>query len=293
MTAPSFHLPTSRLRRIVRPRLLVRLLVAAVAVATVADGFVFERSLSHLLTGHTVVLMLCALAFVLTERVVIQQPSESRYVPALRFHWLTPYYDAVVGSTTRERSFKQALIKQARFGTGQRVLDLGSGTGTLAIWIKQHQPSADVTGVDADSAILSFASGKARKANVSVQFDRALSYSLPYPAAHFDRVVSSLFFHHLSWQDKERTAQELFRVLKPGAQLHVADWGRAGNPLMRGLFLFVQLLDGFANTQDNVSGKLITLFEQAGFVDVTEQQTFCTVYGTMALYSAVKPPPGI
>ena len=219
----------------------------------------------------------------------MQQPSEPKYVPALGYHWLTPYYDAVVGTTTRERSFKQALIKQARFAPGQHVLDLASGTGTLAIWIKQHQPQANVTGVDGDPAILSLAIHKAQKANVSVQFDHALSYSLPYPAAYFDRVVSSLFFHHLSWENKERTVQELFRVLKPGAELHVADWGRADNALMRGLFLFVQFLDGFKNTQDNVSGKLVALFEQAGFVDVTQQQTFSTIYGTMALYSAVKP----
>ena len=219
----------------------------------------------------------------------MQNQTEPKYVPALGFHWLTPYYDAVVGTTTRERSFKHALIKQARFGPGQRVLDLASGTGTLAIWIKQYQPQANVTGVDGDPAILSLATHKAQKANVSVQFDRALSYSLPYPAAHFDRVVSSLFLHHLSWENKERTVQELFRVLKPGAELHVADWGRAGNILMRGLFLLVQLLDGFKNTQDNVSGKLVTLFEQAGFVDVMQRQTFSTIYGTMALYSAVKP----
>ena len=219
----------------------------------------------------------------------MQRPSESKYVPALGFHWLTPFYDAVVGATTRERSFKQALIQQARFAPRQRVLDLASGTGTLAIWIKQHQPQADIIGVDGDPAILSLASRKAQKANVSVQFDCALSYSLPYPAAHFDRVVSSLFFHHLSWANKQRTAQELFRVLKPGAELHVADWGRPTNALMRGLFLFIQLLDGFENTQDNVSGKLITLFEKAGFVEVSQRQTFNTLYGTMALYSAVRP----
>lgn len=219
----------------------------------------------------------------------MQKKSEPKYVPALGYHWLTPYYDAVVGTTTRERSFKQALIKQACFEPGQRVLDLASGTGTLAIWIKQHQPQANVIGVDGDPAILSLATHKAQRANVSVQFDQALSYNLPYLDAHFDRVVSSLFFHHLSWGKKERTVRELFRVLKPGGELHIADWGRATNALMRGLFLFVQLLDGFNNTQDNVSGKLTTLFEQGGFVEVTQRQTFSTIYGTMALYSAVKP----
>ncbi|MGD9728818.1 MAG: class I SAM-dependent methyltransferase [Nitrospiraceae bacterium] len=219
----------------------------------------------------------------------MQQPPESKYVPALGFRWLTPYYDAVVRTTTRERSFKQALIKQARFDPSQRVLDLACGTGTLTIWIKQHQSQAEVTGVDGDPAILSLASRKALKADVSVKFDHAMSDNLPYPDGHFDRVVSSLFFHHLSWENKERTARELFRVLKPGGEVHIADWGRATNILMRGLFVLIQLLDGFRNTQDNVSGKLTTLFERAGFVDVTQRRTFSTVFGTMALYSAVKP----
>ncbi len=144
------------------------------------------------------------------------------------------------------------------------MLDLASGTGTLAIRLKQLLPQAEVIGVDCDPAILSLAMKKAEEAKVSVLFDRAMSSALPYPDEHFDRVVSSLFFHHLSWQEKEQTAKELFRVLKPGAEFHVADWGRASNMLMRGLFLFEQLFDGFENTQDNVSGKLITLFKHQG-----------------------------
>jgi ubiquinone/menaquinone biosynthesis C-methylase UbiE len=218
----------------------------------------------------------------------VQSPT-SKYLPALRFHWLTPYYDNITGLTTPERRFKNALITQAQFEQGHRVLDLASGTGTLAIWIKQHQPQAEVIGVDCDPAILALAVEKAKKANVSVQFDHAMSCCLPYPDEHFDRIVSSLFFHHLSWVEKEQTAKELFRVLKPGAELHVADWGRASNILMRGLFLFEQIFDGFDKTQDNVSGKLVTLFEQSGFIKVTQEQTFDTIFGTLALYRATKP----
>jgi len=216
-------------------------------------------------------------------------PPEPKYVPALRFHWLTPYYDVIAGATSRERTFKQALIRQAGLKPGQQLLDLGCGTGTLAIWAKQHEPQAEVIGVDIDPVMLSLASAKARKTVASVSFEQGVSYRLSYPAAHFDRVVSSMFFHHLSWSDKERTAEELFRVLKPGAELHVADWGRATGTLMRGLFLFVQLLDGFKNTRDNVAGRLVILFEQAGFVDVSEQQTFSTVFGTLSLYRATRP----
>ena len=218
----------------------------------------------------------------------MQQSSKPEYVPALRFHWLTPFYDAAVGSTTREHDVKQALIQQACIQAGQQVLDLGSGTGTLAIWVKQSQPLATVTGVDGDPAILSMAAGKARGSNVAVRFDHARSYNLPYPPAYFDRVVSSLLFHHLTSEHKQRTAQEVFRVLKPGAELHVADWGYPRNMLMRGLFLTIRLLDGFQNTHDNVSGKLIEIFEQAGFAEVAQRQTFSTVYGTMAFYRAVR-----
>lgn len=215
--------------------------------------------------------------------------ADRNYVPALGYHWLTPFYDVVVGATTRERSFKEALIRQARFEPGQRVLDLASGTGTLVIWIKRHQPLVDITGADVDPAVLVIASRKANSANVDIRFDRAPSYDLPYPAAHFDRVVSSLFFHHLTWQDKTRTARELLRVLKPGGELHVADWGRPTNFLMRGLFLMIQCLDGFETTRDNAAGRLVALFDQAGFIDVAERRTFSTIYGTMALYRAVRP----
>jgi ubiquinone/menaquinone biosynthesis C-methylase UbiE len=210
-------------------------------------------------------------------------------VPALGYRWLTPYYDAVVGATTREGAFKRALIRQAGLQPGQRVLDLASGTGTLAVWIKQDQPQVQVTGVDGDPAILTLAARKAERAGVSVRFDWGLSGDLPYPEAHFDRVVSSLFLHHLSWEGKQRTAGEVFRVLKPGAELHVADWGSAANVLMRGLFLAVQVLDGFESTRDNVAGRLPELFEQAGFAQVCRRQRFSTVYGTLALYSALKP----
>jgi ubiquinone/menaquinone biosynthesis C-methylase UbiE len=219
----------------------------------------------------------------------MDENSESRYVPALRFRWLTPAYDVVVRATTRERTVKRALIAQAKLAAGQRVLDLACGTGTLAIWIKQHCPQASVTGIDGDAHILAIASRKARVAHASVEFDHGLSYRLPYPDAQFDRIVSSLFFHHLSWNDKQRTARELFRVMRPGGELHVADWGRATGPLMRAGFVAVQLLDGFRNTRDNVAGRLVEVFRDAQFAQSSQTRTFSTIFGTLALYRAAKP----
>ena len=187
---------------------------------------------------------------------------------------------------------------EVRNSAGQRIdagaemdvtLEVSTGTGTLAIWTKESESAADVTGVDIDRSILARAARKATRAGANVRFDHARSDSLPYLDASFDRVLSSLFFHPLAWPDKVRTAREAFRVLTPGGELHVADWGRPENALMRTLFLAVQCLDGFENTRDNVAGRLVSLFEEAGFSGVRESQTFSTMLGTIALYRAVKP----
>jgi len=217
-------------------------------------------------------------------------PSQSpAIVHALRFRWLTSVYDLVVAATTRERVVKAALLSQARIEPEDRVLDLASGTGTLAILAKQRQPRAEVVGIDADPAIMAIARAKAGKHRVNVRFDQGHSTALPYGDATFDRVLSSLFLHHLGQADKQATLAEVYRVLTPGGELHVADWGPASGPLMRFAFFAIQLLDGFANTRDNVDGRLPAMFAAAGFIAVSEAARFETVFGTLALIRAAKP----
>lgn len=212
-----------------------------------------------------------------------------RYIPALAYRWLTPLYDPVVRLTTREGAFKAALLAQARLQPGQRVLDLACGTATLTLAARHAQPAADITGVDGDPQILERARAKARAESADLRFDQALSHQMPYDDASFDVVLSSLFFHHLDREAKLATLREVRRVLRPGGRLHVADWGRAQNVLMRGLFLIVQLLDGFETTADNVAGRLPEFMRDGGFTDVAETGRFATPLGTVSLYSATRP----
>ncbi len=62
--------------------------------------------------------------------------TNEAYIPALRFHWLTRFYDIFIGLTTREPLVKNTLIHQAKLANDYKVLDVGCGTGTLACWIK-------------------------------------------------------------------------------------------------------------------------------------------------------------
>lgn len=218
--------------------------------------------------------------------------TRERYVPALGFHALTPLYDAVVRLTTRERTFKTALLQQADLRPGHTVLDLACGTGTLALAAKRRQPRAEIVGLDGDAAMLDRARAKAARAGAAIRFEQGLSHELPYADASFDRVLCSLFFHHLGRAAKRRAFAELHRVLKPGGALHAADWGEARDLPMRLAYYGIQLLDGFANTADNVQGLLPGLMRQAGFAPVRETRRFPTMWGTMALYAAEKPGAG-
>jgi ubiquinone/menaquinone biosynthesis C-methylase UbiE len=219
----------------------------------------------------------------------MEPENQSKYIPALRFDTLTSLYDPIIQFSTREQTFKPALVRQANVQNGQRLLDLGCGTATLTMMVKKAYPDTDIVGLDGDPKILTIARKKAEAAGMLLAFDEGLSFDLPYPDGSFDRVLSSLFFHHLTPTDKQRTLAEAFRVLRPGGELHIADWGQAYNSLMRLLFYSVQLLDGFATTTDNVNGRLPTFIQQAGFANVSETTRFSTIYGTLALYRAKKP----
>lgn len=215
--------------------------------------------------------------------------SSSTFTPALGRPSLTRFYDPILGLTLREQYFKTRLIEQANIVAGQRILDLGCGTGTLLMLTKKLHPDTALTGVDADDRVLELAVAKAARSGLEIEFNRGASDHLHYRNAQFDRVLSSLFLHHISSRAKERTLEEVFRVLRPGGEIHVADWGRPSNRWMRLLFLSVRMLDGFESTADNVHGRIPDLFAAAGFQDVEVGREIPTVCGTLALYSARKP----
>lgn len=211
---------------------------------------------------------------------------DGHYIPPLRYHWLTRFYDPIVRVTTREKAFKGALLLQVAPRPRDQVLDLGCGTATLSIALARSYPLATVTGLDADTRALAIARDKTRQAGVAVDFERGDSSRMPFSNASFDRVVSSLFFHHLTRGEKLATLAEVRRVLKPGGELHVADWGRPSNALMRALFFTVQILDGFGTTRDSVVGALPDLLRITRYDRVEDTAKFDTPLGTMRLFRA-------
>jgi ubiquinone/menaquinone biosynthesis C-methylase UbiE len=208
------------------------------------------------------------------------------YVPALRFSWLTKIYDPVVKLTTRESLFKKRLVAKSELQSGMCVLDIACGSGTLALLIKQHYPDVEVIGIDGDRNILEIAKSKSDKARV--QFNQGFATNLPYADEHFDRVFSTLFFHHLSDKDKKVVFSEAYRVLSIDGVLYIADWGKPNSLIMRFTFYIVQFLDGFKNTRANVEGRLPKLIQGAGFSHVEVSESIDTVLGTISIICAKK-----
>ncbi len=217
-------------------------------------------------------------------------PHHPTYVPALAHEWLTPVYDRLLGLTMPEKAFRRRLIAQATIRPDHRVLDLGCGTGTLAIMAKMAEPRAQVVGLDGDRTILAIARRKVAAAGVDVGLHHGMAHTLPFGTATFDRIVSSLVFHHLAHDEKCRALAECHRVLAPDGELHIADWGKPQNALMWLASRTIRLFDG-PTTADNLQGRLPQLCRDAGFADVHECGHLATVFGTLAFYRARKSQP--
>jgi ubiquinone/menaquinone biosynthesis C-methylase UbiE len=145
----------------------------------------------------------------------------------LVMHSQARYYDLLAWVLTlgRERAFRQRLVELARLQPGDKVLDIGCGTGTLAIIAKQRVgPEGTVDGVDASPEMIGRATRKARKAGLDVRFQTAIVEELPFPNEHFDVVMSTLMLHHLPRPVREQCVREIRRVLKPGGRVLAVDF---------------------------------------------------------------------
>lgn len=208
------------------------------------------------------------------------------YIPAFRLSFLTPFYDFMMRWAAHESAFKPRLVEQVGIKKNYRVLDLGCGTGTLTILIKKAQLEAEVIGFDGDLKVLGIARGKVAKAGLDIPLDYGMSFELPYPDNSFDRIVASMLLHHLNGENKARTLKEVFRVLKPGGELHVVDFGKPQNVLMHLTSLIMRHLE---ETADLIKGSLPSLLHDAGLEHVEQTSRFMTVFGTFAMYKARKP----
>ncbi len=211
-----------------------------------------------------------------------------KYIPALRFKWLTPLYDFFIQLTMPEISIKNALINFSFLTDGDRILDFGCGTATLTMMAKEHRPTIKITGIDIDKAILDKATEKINQKKLDIQVIAYNGETLPFEDNSFDRIISCLVFHHLTTPVKQKILGELFRITKNNGQLFIADFGRSDSWHQRLLFYIIRGLDGYASTKANAEGLMLPLIADAGFSNPSIKKRFKTVFGEVQIFKAIK-----
>ena len=225
----------------------------------------------------------------------IRNPSPREpqpFVPALRYKWATGLYDQVIERFTRGKSLRRLSVAAAVPQAGETILDLGCGTGDLTVALAESQPDANITGYDIDPAILAIARAKLESRNLSASVKlREISVDEPallpiHDIGRFDCVVSSLVFHHLTHDQKQKALKSVKALLRPGGRFVLIDWGPGTSWLMKAAFWQVRMFDGMAVTADNALGTLPALMDTAGFSKITASPMLNTIFGTVWLYHA-------
>ena len=167
--------------------------------------------------------------------------TEGRLIP-----WVS-FYDALVNIMTlgQIHRLRNMTIEQTLLKPGESILDVGCGTGEVTIPGKKRVGQTGMAaGIDPDPQMIAIAQRKATRAALKIDFRIGVIESLPYPDAAFDAVTSSLMMHHLPHDLQAKGLAEIYRVLKPGGRLLIADMMRSGGSMRKQLFASIAFHPG-------------------------------------------------
>ena len=209
--------------------------------------------------------------------------AHRHFLPAAGHDLFLPLYDPLNRLLGSDRA-RQALITQSDLEPDHKVLDVGCGTGTLLLQIGRAFPSVELTGLDPDPKALVRARRKAERERATVRLDEGYADNLPYRDGAFDRIFSSLMFHHLEADDREKALAEAHRVLAPEGSFHLMDF--AGPEASDGFL--ARLLHRHARLKDNSTNRILDAMRAAGLREPARVADGKILFGKVVYYRAAR-----
>lgn len=187
-------------------------------------------------------------------------------LPAAGWHWLTPVYDLGCELMGLGRAFRRDVAARLALDGGERLIDIGCGTGGLLAEALRRHPGLVAVGVDADPGVLAIAAHRLARWAGRIALHANRAEALPFPDGAFDVAVSTLAFHHLPIPVKLAAIGEIRRVLRHGGRFLLADFGATAGHRPP---WWLRMIESVEFTRDQLRGRLPEYLLEAGFARVS------------------------
>ena len=203
----------------------------------------------------------------------VQQPAQTE---GRLIRW-APYYDLVTNMMTlgQARRLRKTTVDLALIQPGDCVLDVGCGTGEVTLAAKTRAKQGAVYGIDPAPEMIAVARSKAARKRLDMDFRVGVIEALPFADASMDVVTSSLMMHHLPDDLKIRGLAEIYRVLKPGGRLLIADFLRPTGSFLNHVFIVFTRHQGLQKGIEDLQA----LLRKAGFQQIIQSNEKVLVVG--------------